>query len=219
MSTNFTPSAGRIRVIAGENTIKKFPLPTTARKINSGDALWTNGTGGVESATMPAGITVGSASTYTTVELNNAAFAPLFAGFAAESRVPQQLSAALTGYLAGGAVSTTGVNDASRPFLSVITEGVAEAPYFDGTYSTVQGQLEIGTLVNLGGFANEASTGFYANDGTLQKDTKSYLYANSVKTTSTAANAIGVICERAKVGDTTVKFTFKSAVLNPADVL
>ena len=95
------------------------------------------------------------------------------------------------------------VDDASKPFLSAYDSGIAIAPYWDGTYNTVQSQLEVNQLVQLAGFQNEASTGFYAPDGTLIKDTNWYLYMNAVMAGTIPGSCIGILVERALWGRTT----------------
>jgi hypothetical protein len=219
MASHFVPVAGNIEVVDGYVTPIKCTIPSASRSYPAGTPVWSNGAYGVEPSGLPAvaAATVTAASTFTSVEAANAAFAPLFVGIVAQQAVPQSFANQAPFNAAGG--TTVASQDASKPFVTVYPEGIARAPYFDGTNSTVTTQIEVGALVDLCGFANESSTGFYAPDGTLQKDTKSYLYCNSVQVTTTAANAIGVVCERALVGDSTVKFKFKSAVLNPASVL
>lgn len=226
MANPYTPPVGNIVVVDGYNTIKKYALPNAQRSFPNGAPLWYNniatGTGGVEPAllsttangyvaTTASGTTY--SSTYTTVELANAAFAPLFAGFAAEARLPQQLFQ--PGEFSGPVTPAPAEQDASRPFISVYDQGIAIGPL---TTPVATNPVEPGTFVDLAGFANNA-TGFYDPAGDEQNDTKSYLYMNAVQTTTTAANAIGVVCERAPVGQTYLKFTFKSALLNPANVL
>lgn len=221
---NYLPVSGNIRIVDGTTHVKKyFVAPSVPRAFPHGTPLWTNGANGVEPAllsTTAAGYVATTASgttyasTYTTVELANAAFAPLFAGFALEARVPQQYNT--IGEFSNQGSAAVAPDDASRPFISVADSGIAEAPLMAAVTSN---PVEIGTLVELAGFANEATTGFYDASGCLQKDTKTYLYQNAVVTTATAANAIGVVCERAPVGATSLRFTFKSAVLNPASVL
>lgn len=219
MSSNYTPVSGNIEVVDGFCNIKKYPLPTAgggvsglsgARSYPAGSPMWTNGAYGIEPSGLPtvAASTVTAASTFTTDALANAAFAAKFAGISIGARVPQQLSS--VGLFSQPGSASAALQDASQPFQSVVDEGVALAPYYDGTNSTVTSQLEIGTLVELTSFANEATTGYYAPDGTLQKDTKTYLYQNSVQVTTSTAAAIGSICERALVGDSRVKFQFKS---------
>ena len=227
MSSNYLPVGANIEVVSGFNEIKKYPISAAQRSFPVGAPLWYNtitaGTGGVEPAllsTTASGhvvtATTGTtySSTYTTVELANAAFAPLFAGFAADARVPQQEW--LVGQFANVGNAVVGPEDASRPFVSVYSEGIAIGPLMSAVATN---PVEPGTFVDLAGFANEGTTGFYDPAGVLQLDTKTYLYMNAVQTTATAANAIGVVCERAPVGQTFLKFTFKSALLNPASVL
>jgi hypothetical protein len=163
-------------------------------------------------ATSASGTTY--ASTYTTDALFNAAFAPLFAGFAAEQRIPQQL-ASIGQFSAPGNIAQY-ASDASPGFIAVYDEGIAIGPC-----SALAAQHEVGELVGIQTFANEATTGFYDPAGCLQKDTDYYGYMNAVEIlgTQTAANAIGILCERALAGQTFLKFKFKSALLSTAGVL
>ena len=226
MANAYLPPVGNIVVVDGYNSIKKYPVPFAQRAYPNGAPLWYNtitaGTGGVEPsllsttasgtvATTTSGITY--SSTYTSVEAANAAFAPLFAGFAAEMRIPQQFFS--PGTFADPISPAPAPDDASRGFISVYDQGIAIGPL---TTAVANNPVEPGTLVDLAGFACN-STGFYDASGCSQTDTKSYLYMNAVQSTTTAANAIGVVCERAPVGQTYLKFSFRSALLNPASVL
>ena len=217
MATNYKAPAGQIRVISGFGEIKKMPLPLSVRQFPAGSPMWTNTTAGVEPALIPSS-GVGE-STYTTVALANAAFAPLFVGFAASARVGQQFRTNSL-FNVDGAASTAIINDSSRQFIGVYDEGVAEAPFWDGTNSTVQGIIEVGTRVAIAGFLNDGTTGFYSSDGVkYSTDTKSYLYNNCVVTTATRAVSIGVVVERANIGDSTLKFSFKANQLDGQAIL
>ena len=200
MATSYAPVSGNI-VVDECGSIKKYPLPSAQRSFPAGTPLWTNGAGGVE----PAGAQAGDATSLTHA---NGVFAPLFAGIAAEGRIPQQL-AALGSFNAGGA-AVTHVDDASKPFLSVYDKGIAEGPC-----DALGAQHEIGEFVQIEGFLNEAVTGFYDSTGTLQQDAHYYLFNNKIgiATTQDAAHSIGILCERALAGATSLKFKFTSAVL------
>lgn len=228
-ASNYAPPAGNIQVTDGYQTVKKYNLSKNQRAFPHGTPLWLNKVSGryqVEPALLsPTNATQDSnsgnsdASTYTTLELANAAFAPLFAGFAASARVSQQLAPNANFNVPGPATTTT-PDDASQPFQAVHDEGIAIAPLGATLGPALATAIEVGVLVNLDGFVNEEASGFYDPAGALQVgDVAYYMYNNAVKTTTTAANAIGVVCERAEVGQTYLKFKFKSAVLNPASVL
>ena len=227
MASLYTPVAANIEVTSGFNEIKKYPVPFAQRSYPVGTPMWYNniaaGTGGVEPAllsTTANGAVATNASsttyssTYTSVAAADAVFAPLFAGFAADARVPQQEW--LIGNFAAPGGTVVGPEDASRPYIGVYSEGIATCPLLT---AVVTNPVEPGTLVAIAGFANEATTGFYDAAGCLQKDTNYYLHNNAVVTTATAANAIGVVCERAPVGSLFLKISFKSALLNPTNVL
>ncbi len=201
MPTNFVPVNQPINVEhVGAANVMKAPLPTTPRSIQQGSPLWTNGASGVEPALMQAGDS-------TSVDHANGVFGPLFLGFAAGRRVPQQLLA-VNQYAAGGA-TTAYTEDASKPFISVYTNGIATAPC-----AALQAAHEIGEYVQLAGFVNEASVGFYAPDGSLVKDTNYYLYNDQVQisTTQDATHSIGKLVERAVVGQTFLRFEFEGKV-------
>jgi len=212
MSSNFAPVAGNIVVVDGFTSVKKYPLPSTPRSFPAGAPLYNNGAGGVEPALTQAG-------DGTSVDHANGVFAPLFAGFALEARVPQQDNGIAAFAAQGG--TTPALEDASRGFLSVADEGIAIGPC-----DALAAQQEIGAAVQIAGFQNEAGTGFYDSTGTLRKDTNYYLYNNKVQIAETYASVatdpggtIGILCERALAGATVLKFKFKSAVLSPASVL
>jgi hypothetical protein len=227
-ASSFAPVAGRIRVIDGYNVIQKLPISKRQRSYPSGSPMWLNKISanyiaepaGVNciNATVDCGLggTASAASTYAALTNANAAFAPLFLGFAGEARIPQQFLSP-GNFNQPGPVGTVPLyaDDASRPFIPVYREGIAEAPLA----AALTTALEIGNLVQVNGFLNEAASGFYDPTGTgsgaggfLQLDTKYYLYNNSVIVSTTAADAIGVVCERAPIGATVVRFRFKSAI-------
>jgi hypothetical protein len=101
--------------------------------------------------------------------------------------------------------------------MPVYTEGTAIAPC-----AALAAQHEEGEFVAVCAFANEATTGFYDPSGCLQQDTDYYGYMNQVTLGANAdssgaavvaADAIGILCERALIGQTYLKFKFKSAIL------
>ena len=226
--SNYAPVAGRIRVIDGFNSLQKVPISRRQRAYPAGSPMWLNKIAanyiaepaGVNciNATADVGIggTASAASTYVALTNANNDFAQRFLGFAAEQRLFEQ-------FFSPGNVNQPGpagtvplyAQDASRPFIGIYREGIAEAPLA----AALTTAMEVGFLVQVNGFLNEASSGFYDPTGTgsgaggfLQLDTKYYLYHNSVIVTSTPADAIGVVCERAPIGATVVRFRFKSAI-------
>jgi len=220
MTTTYKSPAGAgqgIRVISGFNEIKKMPLNTSVRAFPAGSPMWNDVTTGVEPALIPCS-GVGE-STFTTVALAQAAFAPLFVGLSAEQRVSQQYRPSVL-FNCDGAATTAIVGDASRQFIGVYDEGVAEGQFWDGTNSTTQGIIEIGTRVVVAGFVADGSTGHYSSDGVLYStDTKSYLYNNAIHTSATRANSIGVVVERAHIGSSTLKFSFKANQIDGQAIL
>jgi len=125
------------------------------------------------------------------------------------------------GLFACGGAAVSYADDASRPFITVYDEGIVVAPYNNynaGTVLTaVATQLERGTLVAVAGFINETGTGFYDASGTLQKAADYALYMNAVQEVGTGASyqqnptsAIGILTERAPVGQTFLKFKILS---------
>jgi hypothetical protein len=175
-------------------------------------------------ATVDTGIggTASAASTYAALTNANAAFAPLFLGFAGEARISQQF-AAPGNFCQPGPVGTVPLyaDDASRPFIPIYTEGIADCPIGRTllTAGVITVALEVGTLIQVDGFLNEAASGFYDSTGTgsgaggfLQLDTKYYLYNNAVTSSTTAADSIGTVIERAPIGSSRVLIQFKSAI-------
>jgi hypothetical protein len=223
MATNYSPLPGTTIVIDGFSSIKKAYLPAAPRAFPAGAAMWDNGANGIEPcllsptahgslATTASGTTY--ASTYTTAALFQAAFAPYFCGIAAQPRIPQQLYS-FSQFSNGGAF-TSYVDDASTPFISLYTEGIALAPLM----TAIASQQEVGTLVGPATFVNEGATGLYDPAGCLQKDTKYYAYMGAweILGTQTAANASGRLVERARVGDMFIKFEFHSFLQNFATI-
>lgn len=211
MSSAFVPQSQRWNVEGGYTIPQKRTLPTTPRQFFGGTPMFFQGNA-VEPALMLAGHTI-STDLPTTVELQNAIFAPLFCGVSRGGRVAQQLQAA---YLygqpsasGGGPVSGVITSDASTPFITVDPEGIATA-YFPSGAAGFGSAHYPGELVDLFGFTNEATYGFYDNSGTRIADTKVYLYNDQVQITTTAANAIGVLWEDAPANQTYVRFKFKA---------
>ena len=230
MASNYTPVAPQIRVYGGFGDIKKFPISINPRAFLPGTALWLNQVSGnyiAEPALLsPAGAATdngagsGTGSSYTSAAAAQAAFAPLFLGFAAEGRIPAQLNQFGNFTVACTASSPPYTNqnpmDASKPFISIYDRGFAQCPPGKTLTSTgaLTSQLEVGTMVTMDTFVNEASYGFYDPSGTRQADTKYYLYNNSITTTATAADAIGWVVEQAPIGQTWIKIEFITSLNN-----
>jgi hypothetical protein len=192
-ASNFAPLGGRVEIISGYNIIQKFPLPTTARRIFHGAPLWTNGASGVEPCSMYAG-------NDTSVDhANEHMITTGIVGLAAEERVMQQLSTAQARAYAAGpsTLNPLYASDASAPFISVYTRGIARFPC-----AAVATQREIGDFIQCAGFVNEGASGFYDPSGSLVADTNYYMYMNLFQyaVTQTAACGWARLVERALVG-------------------
>jgi hypothetical protein len=172
--------------------------------------MWDNGAGGLEPAMLSptnagetATGTTSAASTYSSANAYNAAFAPLFAGFAMEGRDSHQFQRSAAYSTVGNAAIAN--QDSSTPFIPMAESGVCVAPC-----APLGTNCERNTLVCIACFANEATTGIFDPSGKLQKDTAYYGYNNMVATTSptNTALAIGRVCERALSGQTYLRFKF-----------
>ena len=149
MSVPYTPVGGQVR-IKETDAFKQLPLPIVPREIKSGDALWLNTyTSGnniqcwVEPAiNSPSGYTTKTAasssstaatyaSTSATAAAEQAAFANLFIGFAQAHRTPRSFNSYLN-FAVGG--SSTSINyDSSAPYITVVTNGIADCPYLNSS--------------------------------------------------------------------------------------
>jgi hypothetical protein len=230
MATKYIPVAGTISLVDGWTNTLSFPLPTggggsnatsPARQFPVGTPLLNNGAYGVEPCLCdPTGVGNASMASLQGCAVSGSVGSGIhanFCGLAGEARWPQMLNN-LGVFSNGGGTSVT-VIDASSTNLPVYAEGIARAPFYDGVNSTVQTQIEIGTLVTPTIFVNEASVGFYGPDSTLHKDTSYYAYMNSVNTTTDPNQSIGVVSKRALVGDSTVEFQFKSTVISSSGLI
>lgn len=225
MSSNLKTPAGTILLYGGFTDVKKINVSQNPRQFPTGSALWLNKVSGryqaepallsPTNATQDSAASNSDASTYTTLALANAAFAPLFLGIAAAARIPAQENT--FGLFGVPGNFPNNAMDASKPYLEYYDEGLAEFPVGPTLSSTgvLAAAVEVDTLVQMDGFANEEGTGFYDPAGKLQvADTDYYLYNNCVTTTATAANAIGIVIERGEIGDTVLKVKFKSSVFS-----
>ena len=221
MATNFAPAAGSIRFIRGYDDPKKILVSAYPRAFRSGAALWLNKVSGryqgepfllsPTNATTDSTASNSTASTYGSVDAVNAVSAPLFLGISAEARIPAQLNS--LGQFSASGAATSGVMDASKPFITYYDKGIAAFPVGPTLSSTgvLTTAVDPGTYVSLDGFVNEASTGFYDPAGALQKQVYYYTYDNCVNTQSNAAYAIGIVVERAEIGSPVLICEFKAA--------
>ena len=230
MTSLYKPVSGHPRLVDGAGTPKKMFLPSYQRRFAPGSFMWDNGAYGIEPATLSASnagdpiLAQQANATYhgnnTSLLLEQTAFAALFAGIAGEGRDPQQLYSSGLFSVPKGAVAIP--DDASRNFITVYDEGIVVAPYNNyngGTVLTaVATQLERGTLVAVAGFKSGLTVaGFYDPSGTEESVEDYFLYMNAVQEVGTGASyqqnptsAIGILTERAQVGQTFLKFKIMS---------
>jgi hypothetical protein len=221
LASNYKPASGNPRFIRSFDDLKKINLSTHPRAFRNGAFLWLNKVAGryqaesfllsFTNATADSTSANSTASTYGSLDLANAAGAPLFLGIAAGGRIPQQLNS--FGQFSAAGNATAAVMDASTPFSGYYDRGIAAMPVGPTLSATgvLTSAVEVDTLVYADGFVNEATTGFYDPAGALQKDTDYYCYDNCVTTTSTAADAIGVVIERAEIGSPVLIVQFQAA--------
>lgn len=232
MASNFNPAAGNPKMVRGYDDPKKIFVSTHPRGFQVGSFLWLNKctagqVGGdvtryqaepwllnVQNAGTDVTASSAVASNYGSVALYNAASAALFLGISAAQRIPPQNNNWGQFGTAGNAPSN--IMDASPPFITFYDEGIATMPIGPtlSTTGVLTTAVEVGTLVYPDGFVNEASTGIYDPAGKLQKDTSFYAYNNCVTTTTVAADAIGVVCERAEIGSPVLIVKFKSYIFS-----
>ncbi len=243
MGSPYTPVPGTFRVLE-TISLRQLPLPITQREIKAGDALWNNvdtsnqnppswvepalnSPSGYSGSLVAGGAAAATgASTSTTLVAEQEAFAALFMGIALAHRTPRSFAKYLnyaTQY--NGTAQSAIYYDSSAPFITVCTAGIADVPYYDGTYSAVQSgnYYAVGQGVAMSGFDN-ASTYFIDASGVLQNTASKYwLYNNSVMFSSTvggtgsinAAAIIGRLVKPAKPGDTIVRIEFSSYLSIP----
>jgi hypothetical protein len=225
MASNFKPPAGNARVIRGYSDIKKINVSQNPRAFQSGSFLWLNKVStryqaepAVTSATNPGTDFTSSTSNAgdaTSIVHAGGVFAALFLGMSAEQRIPQQLNN--FGLFNAPQTPAAVAMDASAPFLPYYDEGIASVLIGPTLSSTglLTAAIDPGTLVALDGFqnTNAALSGFYDGSGQLLNDQLYYLYNNCVNTTGTAADAIGVVVERAEIGANSLIIKFSSQVL------
>lgn len=234
MANAFLPVPRTWRILETDSYRQLKLPPGVPREFKSGDAMWLNtytssnlidswiesalnspsgySTRAVASATSLASTYV---STSTSAAAEEEAFAALFIGILQDHRTPRS-------FAKYQAFATTVANssiqyDSSAPFATVVTSGIADVPYWDGTNSAIPSGYEypVGNGVTLSTFDN-TSTGFYDASGIEMTATKYWCYPNSVQMTSTAAAMIGRLVRNAKAGDPTVRVAFSSYLSVPA---
>ena len=224
MASNFQPPSGSIRFIRSYDDVKKIFVSQNPRAMPYGSLLWLNKVSGryqaecasesPTNATTDSNASNSSASTYTTLALANAAFAPLFLGVSAAQRIPQQLNS--FGNFNVGGQPTGSPMDASTPFIPYYDTGIFAIPVGPTLSSTgvLTSAVEPWTLVQADGFANLSTSGNGYTDpaGKYQSDTDYYLYSNCCTTTATAANAFGYVIERAEIGSPVLIVQLKSHI-------
>jgi hypothetical protein len=220
MVSTYLPGPGVIRVIHPGSPTKKFPISANSRSFPPGCPMWLNKVAvhyqaepsliTTQQATVDvAATTVSADSGYATLALANIPFGPLFLGFAAEGRIPQQFQKPAAFSQAFPQISPYPM-DVSRPFLSIYDRGVGIAPI-----TKLATALEIGALLQVDGFANDgAGVGFYDAAGRLCSTAAAgyWLYMNRLILTTDATGAVGWVVERAPIGQDWVKFEFRTAL-------
>ena len=232
MANAFLPVPRTWRILETD-AYRQLALPLAPREFKSGDAVWlntyTSGTlidSWIESAlNSPSGYTTKAtavatstpatyASTSATAQAEQRAFAALFMGILMNHRTPRSFSKYQQ--FACQQANGTICYDSSAPFATVVTSGIADVPYWDGTNAAIPAGYEypVDYGVTLTSFLNNATPGFYDASGILMVAAKYYLYPNSVQfpTNQDAASIIGRLVKNAKAGDTTVRIAFSSSM-------
>ena len=225
----FTLPTGTIKLVGEFADVKKIFVSTNPRAFPTGSLLWLNKVSGRYQAepfllsTTAASVDASSAngttyaSTYTTAALLAAAMEGLFLGVAAEGRIAQQLNP--FGLFGCAGQTQNYAQDASTPFISYYDAGIFTMPVGLDMSSTgaLTAAIEPGTAVMPSCFANEATNGFYDPSGCLQKDTDYYAVNNAVYAPATdTTHAIGIVVERAPIGQTWLKVKLKAYGFNVA---
>lgn len=239
MSSPYTPVPRTWRILETDS-YRQIALPLAQREFKSGDAMWLNKytssnniQSWIESAlnncsTFSTAALVNSASSATTYASSSAtaqaaqrSFAALFMGILMDHRTPRSFNKYLN--FASPQTSSAIYYDSTAPFGTVITAGIADVPYYDGTNSSVPSGY--GYPVDYGftltAFQNNA-TGFTDAAGIAQTVEGAsgpawgyYLYNNSVTPTTDAASIICRLVKPAKAGDSIVRVAFSSFLSVP----
>ena len=233
MGSPYTPVPGQIRILETDS-YRQLKRPLAPREIKAGDALWLNKytssnliDSWVEPAlNTPSGYTTNPlatasstlatyASTSASLAAEQEAFAALFVGFSLLHTTPRSFNKYLN--FASPNVNSAVYYDSTAPFITVVTAGIADCPYWDGTNNQIPAGYEypVDYGVALSGFLN-ASTFFTDCSGMAPTALKYYCYNNSVQVTATASAIIGRLVKNAKAGDTTVRIAFSSFMSVPA---
>jgi hypothetical protein len=239
MPSPFTPVPRTWRILETDS-YRQLALPLAQREFKSGDAMWLNKytssnniQSWIESAlnncsTYSTAALVTSASSATTYSSSSAtaqaaqrAFAALFMGILLDHRTPRSFNKYLN--FATSAVAGSVQYDSSAPFGTVITAGIADVPYYDGTNSAVPAGYgyPVDYGFTLSAFQNNA-TGFTDASGIAQTVEGAsgpawgyYLYNNSVTPTTDAASIICRLVRAAKAGDSVLRVAFSSFMSVP----
>jgi len=239
MPSPFTPVAHTWRILE-TSSYRQLALPLAQREFKSGDAMWLNrytSTNNIKAwiesalnnpATYSTAALVdssGSATTYSsssaTAQAAQRAFAALFIGIIMDHRTPRSFNKYLN--FASPAIASSVMYDSSAPFATVVTAGIADVPYYDGTNLAVP--TGYGYPVDYGftltAFQNNA-TGFTDAAGIAQTIAGAsgpaygyYTYPNSITPTTDAASIICRLVRNAKAGDSTLRVAFSSILSVP----
>lgn len=233
MANAFLPVPRTWRILETDS-YRQLALPLAPREFKSGDAMWLNRytssnlidswiesalcspSGYSTRATATATSTVATyASTSASAQAEQAAFAALFIGILLDHRTPRSFSKYQQ--FACTVANSSITYDSSAPFATVVTSGIADVPYWDGTNSAIPSGYEypVGYGVCPTGWLN-TTTGFYDPAGILAVAQKYWLYPNSVQVTTDAPSIIGRLVKNAKAGDTSVRVAFSSYLSVPS---
>ena len=239
MSSPYVPIPGQWRILE-TSSYRQLKSPLAPREMPSGIAVWLNkvATSNVTDSWVepalntPSGYSTNPlatasstlatyASTSATLAAEQEAFAALFAGIWLPHRTPRSFQK----YANYGVPAQSNIQyDTTAPFGTVVTSGIADVPYYDGTYSAVQAGYgyPVDYPVAISGFLN-ASPFFVDCSGLVPTALKYYLYNNAVMFSNTvggvgtvaASSIIGRLVKNAKAGDTTVRIAFSSFISLP----
>jgi hypothetical protein len=229
MSLSYAPVVGSWRILE-TNSFRQLRVPLAPRELKACDALWlntytssNNAISWVEPAlNSPSGystLTTATnastpttyASTSSTAQAEQRAFAALFIGLSQAHRTPRSFNKYLQYATPNTAQSI--MYDSTAPYITVVTAGIADVP-LQTPVPTGYGYA-VDTGITLAAFLN-TSTGFVDASGITVVATKYYLYNNAVAFTTDAASVIARLVKNVKAGDTTVRVEFSSFMSVPA---
>lgn len=233
MANSYLPVPGQWNILETDSS-RQLALPQAPREFKAGSAMWLNKytssnliDSWIESALCsPSGYSTRAvatatstvatyASTSATAQPEQAAFAALFIGILLDHRTPRSFNRYQA--FANTVANSTITYDSSAPFATVVTSGIADVPYWDGTNSAIPSGYEypVGYGITPTAWLN-TTTGFVDPAGITAVAQKYWLYPNSVQVTTDVPSIIGRLVKNAKAGDTTVRVAFSSYLSVPA---